>query len=63
MEEIIWCAPNQDSRDKLLNEIFLKTKKVLIHPYNNEQVIAGQATIALEFLENIKDLDVIVQHL
>jgi len=33
---------------------------VMIHPYNNYDVIAGQGTAALEFLEDIPDLDAIL---
>lgn len=58
--KIIWCAPNQDSRDKVLNDIILKTRKTLVHPYNDDRVIAGQATVALEFLEKYKDLDILI---
>ncbi len=33
---------------------------ILIHPYDDDKVIAGQGTIALEMLEDQPDLDVIV---
>ncbi|HSG31422.1 MAG TPA: threonine ammonia-lyase [Thermodesulfobacteriota bacterium] len=32
----------------------------LIHPYNDEKIISGQGTIALEMLEDYPDLDVLV---
>ena len=31
-----------------------------MHPYDDPQVIAGQGTIALEMLEEVPDLDVLV---
>jgi len=31
-----------------------------VHPYDDEKIIAGQGTIALEMLEDVPDLDVIV---
>ena len=31
-----------------------------VHPYNNERVIAGQGTAALELLQDIPDLDIIL---
>ena len=37
-----------------------KTEKILVHPYNDERVIAGQATAALEFLEIYKDLEILI---
>jgi threonine dehydratase len=33
---------------------------VLIHPYDDEKVIAGQGTIALEMLEDVPDLEMLV---
>jgi threonine dehydratase len=33
---------------------------VLVHPYDDPRVIAGQGTIALEMLEDVPDLDVLV---
>src|SRR5262245_43993199 len=35
-------------------------KLVWVHPYNDPQVIAGQGTIALEMLEEVGDLDVLI---
>ena len=37
-----------------------KTGGAFIHPFNNPHVIAGQGTIALELLSQIKDLDAII---
>jgi len=33
---------------------------VFVHPYDDERIIAGQGTIALEMLEEVPDLDVLV---
>ena len=33
---------------------------ILVHPYDDPRVIAGQGTIALEMLEEVPDLDVLV---
>ena len=32
----------------------------MVHPYNDYRVVAGQATAALEFLEEVRDLDVLL---
>ena len=32
----------------------------LVHPYNDPEIIAGQGTIALELLEQLPDLDVVI---
>ena len=58
--EIIWCEPNQESREQVLKEILDKTGSVLVHPYNDERIIAGQGTAAKELLEDIPELDCIV---
>lgn len=58
--EIIWCEPNQESREQVLKEVLDETNGVLVHPYNDERIIAGQGTAAKELLEDVSDLDVIV---
>ena len=35
-------------------------KLVWVHPYDDQRIIAGQGTIALEMLEDVPDLDVLV---
>ncbi len=35
-------------------------KLTLVHPYDDARIIAGQGTIALEMLEDVPDLDVLV---
>jgi threonine dehydratase len=58
--EIFFCEPNQQAREKLLNEVVEKTGAEFIHPYNNYNVITGQATCAKELIEEIPSLDCIV---
>ena len=58
--EIIWCRPLQESREKVLNKFVQETGAVVIHPYNDERIIAGQGTVAMELLEEQPDLDVII---
>lgn len=58
--EIFFCEPNQQARENLLQEIVDKTGAEFIHPYNNYEVITGQATCAKEFIEEIPSLDFIV---
>ncbi len=41
-------------------EIQKKTKRTFVHPFNDPFVIAGQATIGLELLEDVSDLDTII---
>ena len=58
--KIIWCEPNQSSREKILKTVLEESGGVLVHPYNNERIIAGQGTAAKELLEDYPDLDCIV---
>lgn len=57
--EITFCEPTIAAREFAASEILRATGGTLIHPYDDDRVIAGQGTAALEFLEEIPDLDVI----
>jgi threonine dehydratase len=57
---ISYCVPNQEVREKTLNRILSETGAVMVHPYNNPLVIAGQGTAALELLEEHPDLEVLI---
>ena len=48
-----------DAHDKAV-ELQEETGMTFIHPYDDEQVIAGQGTIGLEILEQLPDVDVIL---
>ena len=54
------CEPTLASREAAARAIQERTGATLIHPYNDLRVIAGQATAALEFLQDVPDLDVIL---
>jgi len=58
--EIFECEPTLQAREATLAEVIKKTGSTEIHPFNNYEVIAGQATAAKELFERIKDLDVIM---
>lgn len=45
------CAPTIDAREAACREIQERTGAAFVPPYNHPAVIAGQGTIALEFLE------------
>ena len=51
---------NEQSRIDTCNKIIKKTKANFIHPYDNEDVICGQATCAKEIFEIIQDVDCIM---
>ncbi len=54
------CEPNQKAREETLQQIVDETGATFIHPYNNYEVITGQATCAKELYEEINDLDYIL---
>ncbi len=58
--EIFECEPTLEARETMLSEVIKKTGATEIHPFNNYEVIAGQATAAVELFEEIKNLDVIM---
>lgn len=58
--QITFCEPTLQARESTMEEIHGKTGAAVIHPYNNEHVIAGQGTAALELLTDFPDLDVII---
>lgn len=53
------CKPTLEAREETLKEVISKTNAVEIHPYNNLRIIAGQATAAMELIEDIEDLDLL----
>ena len=57
---IRFCAPNVAAREALCAEVLAETGATMIHPFDNERVIAGQATAALELLESHPELDVVI---
>lgn len=55
--QIFECEPNLQSRETTLADVIAKTGATEIHPFNNYQVITGQATAAKELFEEVNDLD------
>ena len=58
--QITFCEPTLEARENTMERIRLNTGATAVYPYNDERVIAGQGTAALELLEEIPDLDVII---
>jgi threonine dehydratase len=57
---IIYCAPNIAARQAAVDELIAKHGYEMIHPFDNDMVIAGQGTAAVELLEDYPNLDVII---
>jgi threonine dehydratase len=57
---IVFCEPNQRAREEACARVIAETGATLIHPFENEAVMAGQGTIAVELLEDVPDLDLVL---
>lgn len=57
---IVECEPGDVPREQMVLDVQSATGAVVIHPFNDYRVIAGQATAAKELLEEVPDLDAIV---
>lgn len=57
---IIDCEPTQADREATLAQVVAATHALAISPYEHPDVIAGQGTCALEFLEAYPDLEVLI---
>ncbi len=55
--QIFECEPTLAARESTLKEVILKTGSTEIHPFNNYDVMEGQATCAKELFEEIPNLD------
>jgi threonine dehydratase len=59
--EIIECEPNLKARETSLEAVVARTGAAFIPPYDHLDVIEGQATCALEFIEDqSSDLDILM---
>ena len=57
---IIFCEPTQEAREAACVDVIAKTGATLIHSFENEDVMAGQGTAAVELLEEVSDLDLVM---
>src|SRR4029077_2599622 len=58
--QITFCEPEQAAREAAVQEVLRATGATLIHPYNDDRIIAGQGTAALELMEDVSDLDAVL---
>src|ERR1700739_3558898 len=57
--KITFCEPKVSSRKETCDRVQAETGAHLVHPYDDDRIIAGQATAAKELLEEIPDLDAV----
>jgi threonine dehydratase len=56
---VVFCEPTQTAREAACADVIAKTGATLIHSFENEDVIAGQGTAAIELLEEV-DVDLVM---
>jgi threonine dehydratase len=57
--KITFCEPRVSVRQDACDRVQAETGAYLVHPYDDDRIIAGQATTAKEFLEEVTDLDAV----
>jgi len=57
---VILCEPTLEARETTANQVIAETGATLIHPYDHVDIIAGQGTAALELLNEVGELDVVI---
>jgi threonine dehydratase len=57
--KIVFCEPTVTARKAACDLLQAETAAHLVHPYDDDRIIAGQATAAKELLEEIGDLDAV----
>ena len=58
--KITFCEPTVSSRSEIAARIQQETGAVMIHPFDDDRIVAGQATAAKELLEEVPNLDAIL---
>jgi threonine dehydratase len=58
--DIVLCEPTLAARESTARQLTQRTGAAFIHPYDDLRVMAGQGTTAIEMLEDVPGLDVIL---
>src|SRR5579862_7457570 len=58
--QIVFCEPTLAAREAAAAELVERTGAVLVHPYDDDRIIAGQGTAAIELIEEVPDLDFVL---
>jgi threonine dehydratase len=57
--KVVFCEPTVTARKSTCDRVQAETGAHLVHPYDDDRIIAGQATAAKELLEEVSDLDAV----
>ena len=58
--ELLFCGTTSDARLDLARKLREERGMVLVHPYDDPHVMAGQGTIGLEILDELADVDAVL---
>ncbi len=58
--KVTLCEPTQAAREQATAEIVATHGMSMVHPFNDPRIVAGQASVARELLEDVPQLDLIV---
>src|SRR5260370_13426921 len=58
--KVVFCEPTVTARKATCDRVQAETGAHLVHPFDDDRIIAGQATAAKELLEEVGDLDAVV---
>jgi len=58
--KIFFCEPTLAAREETLAKVIEQTGAAAVHPYNDLKIITGQATAALELIQDTPHLDLII---
>src|SRR6195256_6188103 len=57
--KIVFCEPSVTARKATCDRVQAETGAHPVHPYDDDRIIAGQATAAKELLEEVRELDAV----
>ena len=58
--ELIECEPNDASRQETVGRVLDEHGMTFVSPFDDERIICGQGTAALELLEQVSDLELVL---
>lgn len=58
--DVILCDNNEEARIKTCDDVIARTGAVFVPPFDDYRIIAGQATAAKEFIEEVETMDTIM---
>jgi threonine dehydratase len=58
--ELVLVGPGSDERKNRAEELARQHGYVMVPPYNDEQIIAGQGTMGLEILEDLPEVETVI---